>query len=59
MLAQGGDHRSGGLVMRRIWLVLFAIASLNAVLLSGCPVSPPTESVNRGPGEGGGGGGSY
>ncbi len=43
--------------MRRIWFLLFAIVSMNTVLLSGCPVSPPTESVNRGgPGEGGGGG---
>jgi hypothetical protein len=43
--------------MRRIWFVLFAIASMNTLLLSGCPVSPPTESANHGPGEGGGGGG--
>jgi len=43
--------------MRRIWIVLLAIVSMNTVLLSGCPISPPTESVNRGgPGEGGGGG---
>ena len=43
--------------MRRIWFVLFTIASMNTLLLSGCPISPPTESANHGPGEGGGGGG--
>ncbi len=43
--------------MRRIWFVLFAIVSMNTVLLSGCPVSPPAETVNRGGGGGGGGGG--
>jgi hypothetical protein len=40
--------------MRRIWFVLFAIVSMNSVLLSGCPVSPPNESATH---EGGGGGG--
>jgi hypothetical protein len=42
--------------MRRIWLVLFAIVSMNSVLLSGCPVSPPSEAVNHESGGGGGGG---
>lgn len=42
--------------MRRIWLVLFAIVTMNSVLLSGCPISPPPERVDRGGGEGGGGG---
>jgi hypothetical protein len=40
--------------MRRIWFVLFAIVSMNSVLLSGCPVAPPSESATH---EGGGGGG--
>ena len=56
----GGDQRSRVLAMRRIWIVLLAIVSMNTVLLSGCPVSPPAESVSRGgSGAGGGGGGSY
>ena len=44
--------------MRRIWFVLFAIVSMNTVLLSGCPVSPPGESATH-EGGNGGGGGSY
>lgn len=57
MLARGVITNSGGPAMRRIWFVLFALFSMNAVLLSSCPISPPPETVNRGPGEGGGGGG--
>ena len=41
--------------MRRIWFVLFAIVSMNSVLLSGCPVSPSSDSATHE----GGGGGSY
>jgi hypothetical protein len=42
--------------MRRIWIVLLMICSTNAVLLSGCPISPPPENVEHGGGSGGGGG---
>jgi hypothetical protein len=43
--------------MRRIWLTLFAIVSMNSVLLSGCPAqfASPQSEVDRG----GGGGGGY
>jgi hypothetical protein len=51
-----GNDRWRSLVMRRIWLVLFAIVSMNSVLLSGCPVSPPGGATSH---EGGGGGGGY
>jgi hypothetical protein len=42
--------------MRRIWLVLAALCSLQATLLSGCPTTPPV-SVDHGGGNGGGSGG--
>jgi hypothetical protein len=54
--ADKGDYRSRSLAMRRIWFVLFAIVSMNTVLLSGCPVAPSADSVSRGNGGGGGGG---
>ncbi len=47
--------------MRRIWIALAAICCLNAVLLSGCPISPALDG-NRpdnhdgGNGSGGNGG---
>jgi hypothetical protein len=44
--------------MRRIWLVLLAILSMNTVLLSGCPISPVPEQAEHGYGGNGGGGGS-
>jgi hypothetical protein len=56
MLTLWGRSPIEGFAMRRIWLVLLAIVSMNTMLLSGCPVSPPAESVDRGGGEGGGGG---
>jgi hypothetical protein len=40
--------------MKRIWLVLLTICSMNSLLLSSCPVGPPPEGVEH---EGGGGGG--
>ncbi len=43
--------------MKRIWVVLLAICSMNAVLLSACPMAPPPETVEHGGGNGGGGGG--
>jgi hypothetical protein len=44
--------------MRRICLTLFAIVSMNSVLLSGCPaqISQPQSEVDR---SGAGGGGGY
>jgi hypothetical protein len=42
--------------MRRLWLVLLAIASINAALLSGCPVTPLPERTDHGGGNGGNGG---
>jgi hypothetical protein len=41
--------------MKRIWVVLLAILSMNTVLLSGCPMSPTPEQAERGGGNGGGG----
>jgi hypothetical protein len=41
--------------MKRIWVVLLAILSMNSVLLSGCPMSPPPEQADHGGGNGGGG----
>jgi hypothetical protein len=41
--------------MRRIWVVLWAICSMNALLLSGCPMAPPPDTEHNG-GNGGGGG---
>jgi hypothetical protein len=43
--------------MRRLWLVLFAIVSINSVLLSGCPIAPPPASTEHGGGDGNGGSG--
>ncbi len=46
------------LIMKRIWVVLLAILSMNTVLLSGCPIGPlPQQAEHRGDGAGGGGGG--
>jgi hypothetical protein len=45
--------------MRRIWVVLLAIVSMNTVLLSGCPITPGSEQAERGSGGNGGGGGGY
>ena len=42
--------------MRRIWLALLVIVSLDSMVLSGCPISPTPENVER---HDGGGGGSY
>jgi hypothetical protein len=42
--------------MRRLWLVLFAIVSVNSALLSGCPIAPPLPSTEHGDGNGGSGG---
>jgi hypothetical protein len=42
--------------MRRIWVVLLAIVSMNTVLLSGCPMSPVPDQAEHGGGNGGGGG---
>lgn len=39
--------------MRRIWVSVLAIFAMNAVLLSACPMSPPSESLDRGGGGGG------
>jgi len=44
--------------MKRIWVVLLAIFSMNTVLLSGCPMAPAPEQAEHG-GGGNGGGGSY
>ena len=41
--------------MKRIWVALLAILSMNSVLLSGCPMSPPPEQADHGGGNGGGG----
>lgn len=41
--------------MKRIWVVLLAIFSMNTALLSGCPMSPAPEQVEHGGGNGGGG----
>jgi hypothetical protein len=43
--------------MRRVWLVLFAIVSVNSALLSGCPIAPPPEQAEHGGGNGSDGGG--
>jgi hypothetical protein len=43
------------LIMRRIWVVLLAIFSMNTLLLSGCPIGPAPEQAEHG-GSGGGGG---
>jgi hypothetical protein len=45
--------------MRRIWVVLLAILSMNTVLLSGCPMGSVPEQAEHGGGGNGGGGGSY
>jgi hypothetical protein len=42
--------------MRRLWLVLFAIVSVNSMLLSGCPIAPPPASTDHGGGDHGGSG---
>jgi hypothetical protein len=42
--------------MRRIWVVLLTILSMNSVVLSGCPMGPLPERAEHG---GGGGGGGY
>jgi hypothetical protein len=43
--------------MRRIWLVLATLCSLEATLLSGCPITPPVTVDHGGGGSAGGGGG--
>jgi hypothetical protein len=55
-LAPGTDQVAGRreALMKRIWLVLLAICSMNSLLLSSCPMGPPPEGVEH---EGGGGGG--
>ena len=45
--------------MKRIWVVLLAILSMNTVLLSSCPMAPALEQAEHGGGGNGGGGGSY
>jgi hypothetical protein len=42
--------------MRRIWLALLVIVSLDSMVLSGCAISPTPETVEH---RDGGGGGSY
>jgi hypothetical protein len=41
--------------MRRIWLVLLTIASLNSVMLSGCPIQPVATDPSRDTAGGGNG----
>jgi hypothetical protein len=42
--------------MRRVWIVLFAIVSINSALLSGCPIAPLPEQTEHGGGGNGNGG---
>jgi hypothetical protein len=39
--------------MRRVWIVLFAIFSINSALLSGCPIAPLPERTEHGGGSNG------
>jgi hypothetical protein len=41
--------------MTRLWAVLLAIVSVNAMLLSACPITPPTHAIDDTHGGGGGG----
>jgi hypothetical protein len=44
--------------MRRVWIVLLAIFSINSALLSGCPIAPlPERAEHSGGGDGNGGSG--
>jgi hypothetical protein len=43
--------------MRRMWIVLFAIVSMNSVLLSSCPITAISNSERADHGGGGMGGG--
>lgn len=36
--------------MRRIWVSIVAIFAMSSVLLSACPMTPPSESLDRGGG---------
>jgi hypothetical protein len=42
--------------MTRLWAVLLAIVSVNAMLLSACPVAPTTHTMDDTHGGGPGGG---